>query len=137
MIVPEPIEGFNLRPIGFINSKLNDLKDCPLQETEDAPEAYLELYSRYIEGIKDIVAGNKLIILTWLHLADREMIKCYRRNMVGSKEFGVFLTRSPGRPNPIGLHFVTVLEVVNKQKLKIFPIEALNGTPVIDIKPVI
>ena len=128
---------FNVRPIGFIDSQLSDLKDCPLQESENAPEAYLELYTSYIQGIKNIAVGNKLIILTWFHLADRETLKCYRRNMVGSEEFGVFSTRSPDRPNPIGLHTVTVLQIVNEQKIRIFPIEALNGTPVIDIKPFI
>ena len=137
MKVQQPIDAFNVRPIGFINSQLDDLKDCPLQESENAPEAYLEFYTSYIEGIKDISVGNKLIILTWFHLADRNILKCYRRDMVGSEEFGVFSTRSSDRPNPIGLHTVTVLEIVNEQKIKIFPIEALNGTPVVDIKPFI
>ena len=137
MKVQQPTEGFDVRPIGFINSKLTDLRDCPLQGSENAPEAYLELYSFYAQGIKDIGVGDKLVILTWFHLADREILKCYRRNMVGSEEFGVFSTRSPDRPNPIGLHTVTVLEIVNEQKIKIFPIEALNGTPVIDVKPFI
>lgn len=137
MEVQKPAETFTVRPIGFINSKLNDLKDCPLQESENAPEAFLEFYASYIQGMKDITAGNKLIILTWFHLADRKILTCYRRNMVGSEKFGVFSTRSPDRPNPIGLHTVTVLEIVNEQKIKIFPIEALNGTPVIDIKPFI
>jgi tRNA-Thr(GGU) m(6)t(6)A37 methyltransferase TsaA len=137
MEVQQPTETFNMKPIGFINSQLTDLKDCPLQESENAPEAYLELYTSYAEGIKDITAGDKLVILTWLHLADREVLKCYRRNRVDSQEFGIFSTRSPDRPNPIGLHTVTVLEIVNEQKIKIFPIEALNGTPVIDIKPFI
>jgi tRNA-Thr(GGU) m(6)t(6)A37 methyltransferase TsaA len=137
MEVQQPTETFNVKPIGFINSQLTDLKDCPLQESENAPEAYLELHPSYTEGIKDIVVGNKLVILTWFHLADREILKCYRRDKVGSEEFGVFSTRSPDRPNPIGLHIVTVLEKVNEQKIKIFPMEALNGTPVIDIKPFI
>lgn len=137
MKVQQPAETFDVRPIGFITSKLKDLKDCPLQESENAPEAYLEFYTSYIEGIKDIAVGNRLIILTWFHLADRKILKCYRGNLVGSEEFGVFSTRSPDRPNPIGLHTVTVLEIVNEQKIKIFPIEALNGTPVIDVKPLI
>lgn len=133
----QPAEEYKLRPIGFIRSKLTDLKDCPLQESEDAPEAYLEFDSFYLEGIKDIAIGDRLIILTWFHLADRKVLKCYRRNMVGSEEFGVFSTRSPDRPNPIGLHTVVVLEILNEGMIKIFPMEALNGTPVIDIKPVI
>ena len=137
MTLPQPTTSFNVQPIGFITSRLTDLKDCPLQESENAPEAYLEFYTPYIEGAKDIAVGDKLIILTWLHIADRNVLKCHKRNLVGSKEFGVFSTRSPDRPNPIGLHTVTVLEIVNKQKIKIFPIEALNETPVIDIKPFI
>jgi len=137
MLHQQPTTAFDVRPIGFINSKLNDLKDCPLQESENAPEAYLELYFSYFAGIKDIEVGNKLIILTWLHLADRNILQCYKGNLVGSKEFGVFSTRSPDRPNPIGLHTVTVLEIVDERKMKIFPIEVLNGTPVIDIKPFI
>lgn len=133
----QPTASFDLHPIGFINSPLHDLKDCPLQESENAPEAYLELYPSYVPCIKDIAAGDKLVILTWFHLADRNVLQCYKRNLVGTEEFGVFSTRSPDRPNPIGLHTVTVLEIVNEQKIKIFPMEALNGTPVIDIKPVI
>ncbi len=128
---------YQLKQIGIIQSELKDLKDCPLQETENAPAAYLVLDKLFADGIKDIKAGNKLIVLTWLHLADREVLKCYKRNEIGSKEFGVFSTRSPDRPNPVGLHTVTVLEIVNEQTIKIFPIEALNETPVIDIKPFI
>jgi tRNA-Thr(GGU) m(6)t(6)A37 methyltransferase TsaA len=133
----QPTASFNVQPIGFISSELKDLKDCPLQESENAPEAYLEFYTPYVQGIKDITVGDKLIILTWFHLADRNILQCYKQNLVGTKEFGVFSTRSPDRPNPIGLHTVTVLQIVNEQKIKIFPIEALNGTPVIDIKPFI
>ena len=128
-------KSFDVNPIGVIISPLTNLEDCPLQESENAPEAYLEIYDPFREGIKDIRPGDKLIILTWFHLADRKIVKCYRRKEVGSVKFGVFSTRSPDRPNPIGLHTVTVLEVVNEYKIKIFPIEALSGTPVIDIKP--
>jgi tRNA-Thr(GGU) m(6)t(6)A37 methyltransferase TsaA len=127
----------DLRPIGIIQSTLKNLDACPLQETEGAPEAYIEFHNSCIDGIKDIQSGDKIIILTWLHLANREIITCYRRNDVGSKEFGVFSTRSPDRPNPIGLHMATVTEIVNGRKLKVFPMEVLDGTPVIDIKPYI
>ena len=137
MTISKPIESFNVWSIGFVHSKLRDLKDCPLQESEGAPEAYLEFHSSYTEGIKDIAVGNKLVVLTWFHLANREILKCYKRNLVGSEELGVFSTRSPDRPNPIGLHTVTVVEIVNERKIKVFPIEALNGTPIIDIKPLI
>lgn len=137
MIPQQPTATFDVRPIGFITSTLTDLKDCPLQESENAPEAYLEIYNTYIPCIKNITVGDKLVILTWFHLADRSVLRCYKRNLVGTEEFGVCSTRSPDRPNPIGLHNVTVLEIVNEQKIKIFPMEALNGTPILDIKPVI
>ncbi|MCX2680017.1 tRNA (N6-threonylcarbamoyladenosine(37)-N6)-methyltransferase TrmO [Galbibacter sp. EGI 63066] len=130
------LKSVDVKPIGYIISQLTDLKDCPLQESENAPEAYLELQPQYTEGIKNIKVGDKIIILTWFHLADRETLKCPKRYMIGSEEFGVFSTRSPDRPNPIGLHTVTIIEKLNKQKIKIFPMEALDGTPVIDIKPV-
>ena len=130
-------ESFTILPIGIISSELTDLRDCPLQGSENAPEAYVEFYNFYVEGIKDIAVGDKLVILTWFHLASRDILKCYRGNMVGTEEFGVFSTRSPDRPNPIGLHTVTVMEIVNEQKIRVFPMEALNGTPVIDIKPYI
>ena len=115
--------------IGIIHSELKKIEECPLQENENAPEAYLEIYTSYIEGIKNIVAGNKLIILTWLHLADREILKCYPRNEINSKKAGIFSTRSPDRPNPIGLHQVEVLEVTPTGYLKVFALEALDGTP--------
>jgi tRNA-Thr(GGU) m(6)t(6)A37 methyltransferase TsaA len=126
---------FEVMPIGMITSILTNLKDCPLQEAEGAPEAYIEFYSAYADGIKDIQTGDKIIILTWLHLADREVRQCYRRNDVGSREYGVFSTRSPDRPNPIGFHVATVSEVLNEKTIRIYPIEVINGTPVLDIKP--
>ena len=128
---------FHIEPIGFIHSTLIELKDCPLQGSENAPEAYLEFYTPYLPGIKDFSVGDKLVVLTWFHLADRTTLQCHMRNLVDSKKFGVFSTRSPHRPNPVGLHDVTVLEIVNERRIKIFPIEALNGTPVIDVKPLI
>lgn len=123
--------------IGKIHSDLKKIEDCPLQENENAPAACLEIFPAYTEGIKNIVEGNKLVILTWLHLANREILKCHQRNEFGSEKFGVFSTRSPDRPNPIGLHTVTVISIVNERMIKIMPIEVLDNTPVIDIKPFI
>lgn len=128
-------ESFHVRPIGHIISSLKRLEECPLQEAEDAPEAYIEFHASYSDGISDLKPGDRIIILTWLHLANRSVVKCYKRNDVGSREFGVFSTRSPDRPNPIGLHIATVMEIVNGNQIKIFPMEVLNGTPVVDIKP--
>ena len=137
MNISENGGAFTVQPIGRINSTLLQLDDCPLQGSENAPAANLEIYPPYLDGIKNLAVGDKLLLLTWFHLADRNVLKCYRRNMVGGQEFGVFSTRSPDRPNPIGLHEVTVLEISDERTIKIFPMEALNGTPVIDIKPVI
>jgi tRNA-Thr(GGU) m(6)t(6)A37 methyltransferase TsaA len=123
--------------IGKIHSDLKKIEDCPLQENENAPAARLEIFPAYTEGIKNIAEGNKLVILTWLHQADREVLKCHQRNEVGSEKLGVFSTRSPDRPNPIGLHTVTVIGIADERMIEIIPIEVLDGTPVIDIKPFI
>ena len=134
----EQTEGsFFCNTIGIINSKLIDLKDCPLQESENAPEAYLEIHHQYIEGVKNISAGSRVVIVTWLHLANRDVLSTHRRNEIDTPEVGVFSTRSPDRPNPIGLHTVTIVEIISENHFKIFPIEVINNTPVIDIKPVL
>lgn len=137
MNIQQPVEAISVYPVGIIRSTLDDLRDCPLQESEGAPEAYLEIYSTYIEAIKDLAIGDRLFLFTWLHLADRSVVTCHKRNLAGTEHFGVFSTRSPDRPNPIGLHSVRVVELTSRNSIKIFPMEALNGTPVIDIKPVI
>src|SRR5688572_30061916 len=123
--------------IGKIQSQLKTIEECPLQEKENAPDAYLEIYASYVEGVKDIVIGDKLVILTWLHLADRKILNCYRRNDIHGKKVGVFSTRSPDRPNPIGIHQVTVTEILSPGLIKVIPLEVLDGTPIVDIKPVI
>ena len=137
MTISESAVAFTVQPIGRIHSTLLRLEDCPLQGSENAPAASLEIYRPYLDGIKNLAVGDKLLLLTWFHLADRNVLTCYRRNMVGGEVFGVFSTRSPDRPNPIGLHEVTVLEIIDECTIKIFPMEARNGTPVIDIKPLI
>jgi tRNA-Thr(GGU) m(6)t(6)A37 methyltransferase TsaA len=130
-------ESLLVHPIGIIRSSLSNLSDCPLQGAENAPDALLAFNVKYVDAYKDIAVGDKLIVLTWFHLADREVLKCYKGRMVGTQEFGVFSTRSPDRPNPVGLHSVTVMQIVSENVIRIFPMEALDGTPVIDVKPVI
>ena len=126
-----------LQTIGVIRSSLKSLDDCPLQGHEGAPEAYIELQPEYIEGIDNMKPGSEVIILTWFHQASRSVVKCYPRKQTEAPHVGVFTTRSPDRPNPIGLHQVTVQEIGAGGKIKVYPLEALDGTPVIDIKPVI
>ncbi len=125
-----------LRPIGVIRSPLKQRSQAPKQGSEGAPDAWLEVHpfaSKALDGLK---AGDEVIILTWLHRARRDVLKVHPRSDPGRRLTGVFATRSPDRPNPIGLHHVTIRKIV-KNRLRIGPIEAIDGTPVIDIKPVL
>ena len=125
-----------LNIIGEIHSTLKKKEDCPLQENENAPEATIEIYPEYLEGIKNINPGSDIVLLTWFHQADRSVIKGVTRNNYDSPKVGVFSTRSPDRPNPIGIHSVKVLAVENNF-IKVSALEVLDQTPLIDIKPVI
>ena len=127
---------FVVEPIGFVRSSLTRLEDAPMQGDEGAPEAWLEIASQAADGLVSIKAGDELILLTWLHLADRDVLQVHPRGDLNRPLTGVFATRSPDRPNPIGLHRVSVLEIV-QPKLRVAPLEAIDGTPIIDIKPVL
>jgi tRNA-Thr(GGU) m(6)t(6)A37 methyltransferase TsaA len=127
---------YTIEPIGFIRSELARLEAAPLQGDEGAPEAWLELTSQAAPGLAGIMAGDELIVLTWLHLARRDVLQVHPRGNLDRPLTGVFATRSPDRPNPVGLHRVSVLEVAG-QKLRVAPLEAVDGTPIVDIKPVL
>lgn len=127
---------YTMEPIGYVRSKLTDLESAPMQGDEGAPEAWLEITLPALDGLAGIKSGNELILLTWLHLADRSVLQVHPRGDRSRPLTGVFATRSPDRPNPIGLHRVTVLEVL-EQKLRVAPLEAIDGTPIVDIKPVL
>ena len=107
-----------------------------MQGDEGAPEAWLELTPSAVPGLLGIKAGNELIVLTWLHRAERDVLQVHPRGDINRPLAGVFATRSPDRPNPVGLHRVSVLEVV-AGKLRVAPLEAIDGTPIVDIKPVL
>jgi len=107
-----------------------------MQGDEGAPEAWLELTPQIAPGLAGIKAGDELLLLTWLHLAQRDVLQVHPRGDLNRPLTGVFATRSPDRPNPIGLHRVSVLEV-RDQKLRVAPLEAIDGTPIVDIKPVL
>jgi len=126
----------NLKPIGTVRSALLKREDCPLQGDEGAPEAWLNIDKEFLPGLQGLKVGNEIILLTWFHLVDREVLKCYPRNQINSPHVGVFTTRSPDRPNPIGLHPVKVL-AIEPGRVKVHPLEALDGTLLLDIKPVI
>jgi tRNA-Thr(GGU) m(6)t(6)A37 methyltransferase TsaA len=123
-----------LRPIGVIRSKLKSRSEAPKQGHEGAPDAWLEIHSFALEALEGIVPGDEVVILTWLHQAERRTLKVRPRSNPSRRLTGVFATRSPDRPNPIGLHRVTVRHI-EKKRLRIGPIEAIDGTPVLDIKP--
>jgi tRNA-Thr(GGU) m(6)t(6)A37 methyltransferase TsaA len=125
-----------LKTIGVVRSTLKRKEDCPLQEFEGAPEAWLIIDRIYTEALHGLNVGNDVILLTWFHLANRDVLKCYPRNEFDAPHTGVFNTRSPDRPNPIGLHTVKIL-AIKQNELKVHPLEALDGTLIIDIKPVI
>jgi tRNA-Thr(GGU) m(6)t(6)A37 methyltransferase TsaA len=137
MVNKPAVEGSLLQPIGEVRSSLKQIEDCPLQETEGAPQAWLEISGDFQEGLEGLRAGSEIILLTWLHLANRGILKSIVRNNYGSPPTGVFSTRSPNRPNPIGLHQVKILEIKGDGKLLVSPLEVLDGTPILDIKPVI
>jgi tRNA-Thr(GGU) m(6)t(6)A37 methyltransferase TsaA len=125
-----------IEPIGIIRSELTDLAKAPMQGIEGGYEAWLEVSPQFAQGLAGIKTGDNLIVLTWLHLAQRDILQVHPRGKQEAPLKGVFATRSQDRPNPIGLHRVTVLEVA-EQKLKVAPIETIDGTPLVDIKPVL
>jgi len=126
---------YRIDPIGAVRSKLTRLVDAPLQGDEGAPEAWLELTALMARGLDGITAGDELMVLTWLHRARRDVLQVHPRRKLDAPLTGVFATRSPDRPNPVGLHRVTVLEVAG-HRVRVAPMEAIDGTPIIDLKPV-
>jgi tRNA-Thr(GGU) m(6)t(6)A37 methyltransferase TsaA len=127
---------YTIEPIGLVRSSLRRIEDAPMQGDEGAPEASLELTPQTAQGLMGIKPGDELILLTWLHLAQRDVLQVHPRGDLNRPLTGVFATRSPDRPNPIGLHRVSVLEVA-EQKLRVAPLEAIDSTPIVDIKPVL
>jgi tRNA-Thr(GGU) m(6)t(6)A37 methyltransferase TsaA len=125
-----------IEPVGYVRSELTELEEAPMQGDEGAPEAWLELTPSAAPGLFGIRPGDELILLTWLHLSERDVLQVHPRGDLNRPLAGVFTTRSPDRPNPIGLHRVSVLEVLT-QKLRVAPLEAIDGTPIVDIKPVL
>jgi tRNA-Thr(GGU) m(6)t(6)A37 methyltransferase TsaA len=124
------------RAIGVIRSALKSRGKAPKQGAEGGADAWLEVRSFAAQGLDGLLVGHDIIVVTWLHRARRDVLKVHPRSDPRRPLTGVFATRSPDRPNPLGLHRVTVRRVV-KNRLRIGPIEAIDGTPVIDIKPVL
>ena len=130
------VNGYQVVPIGWVESSLTDRAQAPRQGDEGAPSAWLVFAARVADGIRDLAAGTEIIVLTWLDRGDREVLVTRPRDDPARPPTGVFSTRSPDRPNPIGLHRVRVV-AVDGLRMVVSPLEALDKTPVIDVKPVL
>ena len=127
---------YELRPIARVESPLINPADAPKQGDEGAPSAWLVFEPDMQEGLRDLKVGDRIIVITWLHLARRDVLSTYPRSAQGAPHVGVFSLRSPDRPNPIGLHPVEVLDV-SGLRIRVSNLEAVDGTPIVDVKPVI
>ena len=125
-----------LTPIGTVASPLTDPEAAPRQGDEGAPEAWIEVLPEAVPALDGVGEGDELLVLTWLDRARRDVLRVHPRGDTSRPLTGVFATRSPHRPNPLGLHRVTVLEVAGP-RLRVSDLEALDGTPVVDLKPVL
>ena len=127
---------YEVVPVGWVESPLRERAQAPRQGDEGAPDAWLVFEPGVGEAVRDLRAGTEIIVLTWLDRADRDVLVTRPRGDPARQPAGVFATRSPDRPNPIGLHRVRVAEV-RGLRIRVGPLEALDGTPVIDVKPVL
>jgi tRNA-Thr(GGU) m(6)t(6)A37 methyltransferase TsaA len=125
-----------LRAIGRVSSPLTDRAEAPKQGDEGAPEATLEIAPEFSAGLEGIADGDEILVLTWLDRADRDVLSTRPRDDPSRPQIGVFATRSPDRPNPIGLHRVRVVGL-DGPRLRVENLEAIDGTPVLDLKPVL
>jgi tRNA-Thr(GGU) m(6)t(6)A37 methyltransferase TsaA len=131
---------YALRPIGVARSTITSRKDAPKQNYEGAPDAWIDLDPSFAGGLEGLSTGQEVLMLTWLHQGRREVLKVHPRGNPQNPLTGVFATRSPDRPNPIGIHRVRVLEIAidaNSIRLHVEPLEVIDGTPVLDIKCVL
>jgi len=135
---PPPIDttltALGLTILGYVRSSLTDRDGAPKSGDEGAPEAWLELDAAYAPALLGMEVGSRILVVTWLHQGDRSVLQCHPRADRNRPLRGVFATRSPDRPNPLGLHEVTLLEIAEPARLRVFPLEAIDGTPVVDVK---
>ena len=128
-----PVE-FSVRPIGVVRSSLTDRKNAPRQGYEGAPDAAIQLEPEFGRGLDGLHEGDDVVVLTWLHQGRRDVLEVRPRKDPRNPITGVFATRSPDRPNPIGLHRLRVTRI-DGLRLEVRPLEVIDGTPVVDIKP--
>src|SRR4029434_7938952 len=127
------MSSYTLEPVGFIRSTIKRREEAPRQGSEGGPDVWLDIEPQFAEALLGLEVGHDLIVITWLHKARRDVLKNHPRSDESRPLTGVFYTRSPARPNPLGLHPVTV-RAIDGTRLRIWPIEAFDGTPVVDIK---
>jgi tRNA-Thr(GGU) m(6)t(6)A37 methyltransferase TsaA len=127
---------YALTPVGVVRSSLTQRDEAPKQGSEGAPDAWLDVTPNLVAGLDGLAVGQAIIVITWLHQARRDVLQVHPRGDQNLPRTGVFATRSPDRPNPLGLHRVQILEIAGS-KLKVGPLEAIDGTPIVDIKPVL
>jgi tRNA-Thr(GGU) m(6)t(6)A37 methyltransferase TsaA len=130
------VTSFNVTPIGKVESELTDIGSAPRQPDEGAPRAWLVFRPEVREGLQSLRVGDEVLLLTWLDRADRNVLSVHPRGDVSRPVEGVFSTRSPHRPNPIGLHRVEIT-AVKGDRIQVRRLEALDGTPIIDVKAVL
>ena len=130
------MSGFEVIPIGRVESGLTDPESAPKQGREGAPDAWLVLEPAVLDALDGIRPGARVIVLTWFHHARRDLLRVHPRDDPANPMQGVFNTRSADRPNPIGLHEVEVL-AVEGERVHVRPLEAIDGTPIVDVKPVL
>jgi tRNA-Thr(GGU) m(6)t(6)A37 methyltransferase TsaA len=129
-------DDFVLLPIGWVESPLTDLVAAPCQGDEGSPDCWLVFEPNVRAALEGLRVGDDIVVITWLHLADRDVRQVHPRSDPSRPLQGVFATRSPDRPNPLGLHVVTILAIVGA-RVWVRDLEAVDGTPIVDIKPVL
>ncbi|MGI8770725.1 MAG: tRNA (N6-threonylcarbamoyladenosine(37)-N6)-methyltransferase TrmO [Acidobacteriaceae bacterium] len=127
---------FDVRAIGRVESPLADLRSAPRQADEGAPEAWLVFEPEMLEGLRSLRPGDEIILVTWLDRARRDALSVHPRGDTSRAQEGVFSTRSPHRPNPIGLHRVEIT-AIDGPRVRVRNLEALDGTPILDVKPIL
>jgi tRNA-Thr(GGU) m(6)t(6)A37 methyltransferase TsaA len=133
---PRSQDRFEVLPIGVVESSLTDPATAPKQGHEGAPDAWLVFDASVLEGLDGIRPGDRIIVLTWLHRARRDVLRVHPRDDLSNPLQGVFNTRSSDRPNPVGLHEVEVVSI-DGPRVQVRPLEAVDGTPIVDVKPVL
>lgn len=124
---------YEVHPIGVVDSPLTDLVDAPKQGDEGSPHAVLDIDPDYANGLASLAVGDHVLVLTWLHMAARDVLSVHPRGNPDNPRRGVFNTRSPARPNPIGLHRVQIV-AIDGTRIRVEGLEAIDNTPIIDLK---